>query len=113
VIAAVGQVKGFVGTHLNSVRLLEKIMPPARDDCPVWIEDDHRIRSAIENVGVVVLINADPAHVTDAGQNNPFAPCVVNFIVHFRLRAHAFHWFSSSAGSPAAFHTHEALTIAQ
>jgi hypothetical protein len=75
VVAIVGAIDRFaVRPHVDAVRAIEDAFAPASQEVAVAVEHAHRMRTTIEDVDVVLAVDADCRHVAEdpaVGQLRP------------------------------------------
>ena len=65
---------------VQAVRTVEYPFTPGAQEAAVAIEDDHRVRTAIEHVDIVVAIDADRTHVAVPPAGGQLPPALGNLI---------------------------------
>jgi hypothetical protein len=63
VVAVVGQPERVVGRHVHAVRAAKKPLAPGPQEVAVAVEDDHRVRAAVERVDAVLRVHPDGGDV--------------------------------------------------
>ena len=63
VVAVVGQPQRVVGRHVDAVRAVEDALAPGAQEVALAVEDDHRVRAAVERVDPVLPVHPDRGHV--------------------------------------------------
>jgi hypothetical protein len=61
--AVVGQEHGVVGSHMDAVRPRILTLAPGSQKVALAIEDDHRVFTAVEDINIIVAVDADPANL--------------------------------------------------
>ena len=69
VIAVVGQPQRVVGRHVDAVRAVEDPLAPGAQEVALAVEDDHRVRAAVERVDPV--LPSTPTAATSALNSRP------------------------------------------
>src|SRR5579871_159646 len=73
-VAVVGTIEGVVRPDMQAVRVAEELLPPAVDKAAVAIEDDHRVRAAVEQQHAVLPVHRDRGHVAELDLLRQLAP---------------------------------------
>ncbi len=74
VVAVVGAVDRLVRPHMDAMRAIEETLAPGAQKFAVAVEDDHRVLAAIEDVDIVLGVDADPRNFLQRpaiGQSSP------------------------------------------
>ena len=72
VVPVVGQKHGFVGRHVQAVRARKQTLAPGTQKITLSVENHHRMVAAVEDVNVVLFVNADRSDLThDHAGGNP------------------------------------------
>ena len=74
VVAVVGAVNRVVRPHVNAMRPLECTLAPGLYEIAFAVEHDHGMRTAIEDVDVVLSIATDRRHITECPTRGQIAP---------------------------------------
>jgi glyoxylate carboligase len=80
VVAIIGQPDGIVRRHEHAVRARKQTFAERAEEAAVAVEHDHRMLAAIENVDIVVLIDADAADFLKRPARRRLRPVLDRFV---------------------------------
>ena len=73
VVAVVGEPDRVVGADMDRMRPLELALAPRAEESARAIEHHERVRAAVEDVDIVVAVDAEPGDVAEGQPSGSFA----------------------------------------
>ena len=79
-VAVVGQPDRIVGRHEYAMRAGEQPFAERAEEVAVAVEHDHRMLAAIEDIDIVMLVDADAADFLERPARRKFRPVLYGFV---------------------------------
>ena len=95
VVAVVGAVEQLIRPDMDAVGALEHALAPGPQEVAVAVEHDHRVFAAVEDIDVVVAVDAHRADLLQAPSVGQLAPALLDPIAVLAAAQNDGHCISS------------------